>query len=494
MRAPSFFAALRAHVATKRAVVDASAQFSYSSLLRQTLALRDRLPSGGNVGVFLPPTAALVPALLAVWASGSTAVPLSPLFPAAALSPLLKVIHPAAIVTTHALRHALPPFSTPVELVEDAHPSEREIDYPAVCDQLAPLMPSTALIFFTSGTTGHPKGVVWSQQMLMYQLHTLSEAWKWSSADRILNVLPLHHIHGMVNVVLSAVFNGATLEMHSAFDAHSVWRSILGEGEFQPPTVFMAVPAVYKKLILYYNAASPADQNAMRQAAASLRLYVCGSASLSKSDFDAWKYITGHTILERYGMTETGMTLSNLYDDRHHGLLGCPLPGVQVRVEGEHQTGQLLVKGPGVFQQYYRMPDITERSFTPDGWFKTGDVVSIDQQTGYYKLLGRESSDIIKTGGYKVSALEIEDVIRDCQGVVDCCVLGVPDDVLGQRIAAAIIVDDTKEILSSVRQRVEQYLPKYKIPRQYHVVDDFPRNVLGKVQKQMLRLRLGLAS
>ncbi|KAI0563610.1 acid-thiol ligase [Gracilaria domingensis] len=255
----------------------------------------------------------------------------------------------------------------------------------------------------------------------------------------------------------------------------------------------MAVPAVYKKLILYYEAASARDQTAMRRAAAQLRLYVCGSASLSKADFDAWRHISGHDILERYGMTETGMTLSNPYDNRRQGLLGTPLPGVQVAVENDHSTGQLLVKGPGVFPHYMDMPEKTEQAFTPDGWFKTGDVVTTDPDTGYYKLLGRESADIIKTGGYKVSALEIEDVIRECDGVVDCCVIGVPDDVLGERIAAALIVDHTSDVLQRVQRRVEQFLPKYKIPRQYHVVDDFPRNVLGKVQKQMLRLRLGVS-
>ncbi|CAN8067684.1 unnamed protein product, partial [Agarophyton chilense] len=411
-----------------------------------------------------------------------------------------------AVLVAPRLRHALPPLRSAVAVLaaddggddhyhEDDHTDRDGNDcadggFGALCERLHERFPKEPLLFFTSGTTGAPKGVVWSAHMLMYQLRTLSTAWHWSSHDRALNVLPLHHIHGLVNVVLSALYNGAALEMHSAFDAHSVWRSILGEAQLPPPTVFMAVPAVYYKLILYYRAASPRDQAAMRRAAAQLRLYVCGSAALSKAHFDEWHSISGHLILERYGMTETGMTLSNPYDTRRQGLLGLPLPGVHTAIENAHETGQLLIKGPGVFSRYYHMPENTHKAFTPDGWFKTGDVVTTDPDTGYFKLLGRQSADIINTGGYNVSALEIEEVIRECDGVEDCCVIGVPDDVLGQRIAAALILDRNKDVLHHVKTRVKHFLPKYKIPSQYHIVDHFPRNVMGKVQKQILQVKL----
>lgn len=330
--------------------------------------------------------------------------------------------------------------------------------------------------------------------MLHFQLDTLSTAWRWSSHDRVLNVLPLHHIHGLVNVVLSAVYNGALLEMHNAFDAHSVWQAILRNPHSNPPppTVFMAVPAIYKKLILYYQAATEPRQKAMRRAAARLRLYVCGSASLSKRDFRTWFDIAGHRILERYGMTETGMTLSNLYDNRHQGMLGLPFPQVETKVQDSLEMGQLLVRGPGVFSEYWNDPHTTSSSFTKDGWFETGDVVSVQPSTGFYKLMGRANADIIKTGAYKVSALEIEDVLRECPGVVDCSVIGLPDDILGQKILAAVIVQDGDTTLEHIRKRAMEHLPKYKVPRHFIIVDDFPRNVLGKVQKQVLKTRLGV--
>lgn len=484
----SLFTALRNRDPLREAISDSTLTHTNGSLLAQAESLSKRLPAA-PIGIFLPPNASFVPALLAVWAAGGTAVPLSPLYPAAAVAPLLETVEPAAIICAPSLRNGLPPLTAPIispdhELLEDDG-----VDYTSRCDELAARAPERAMIFFTSGTTGKPKGVVWTQNMLEYQLKTLSSEWRWSDQDRILNVLPLHHIHGLVNVVLSAVYNGAHLDLHNVFDAYSVWSAFMGSNA---PTIFMAVPAIYKKLILHYESCNNRDQRAMRDAASRLRLFVCGSAALSKGDFDAWQRISGHRILERYGMTETGMTLSNIYDRRHQGFLGAPLPGVEVRVDGDAQGGQLLIRSPGVFNEYWSQPEITRQSFTEDGFFETGDVVSFDEETGYYKMLGRASSDIIKTGGYKVSALEIEEILRECEGVLDCCVVGVHDDVLGQRIAAAIIMDSNQDMLDDVRRKTEEHLPKYKIPRQYHVVDDLPRNILGKVQKQMLKVRLGI--
>lgn len=369
-----------------------------------------------------------------------------------------------------------------------------------------------ALIFFTSGTTGAPKGVPWTHDMLAYQLSTLSMAWKWTRHDHIVNVLPLHHIHGLVNIVLSALYNSASLEMHSAFDAHSVWSSFTrpsssplsstmsSSSRRAPPrpTLFMAVPSIYQRLIHRYHdhvVTSDRDRRHMKDATSAMRLFVCGSAALSRTDFDKWLDISGHAILERYGMTETGMTLSNAYHNRQRGYLGAALPGVETRVD---VNGQLLVKGRGVFNGYWKDQERTRGAFTKDGFFETGDIVEYVEEIGYYRLLGRANADFVKSGGYRVSTLEVEDVIREAPGARDCTVIGIPDQHLGERIVVAIIpkesnVDDAdkqERLLDGIKVHAMERLPKYKVPRDFLIVDDLPRNVLGKVQKQMLRAQL----
>lgn len=513
-RIANLFAALRAHNPARPAVSDAAGTHSYGSLVRRAAALSHalRLPPTENdqphrVAVFTEPHLSFVAALLAAWAAPAAAVPLSPLYPPNALEPLLDDAHPAAIITETDTLPGLPHrHSSPIVLADriPVPESGRAADldasaYALQCDALSSscsLSPrDSALIMFTSGTTGRSKGVVWRHSMLSYQVRTLSSAWRWTSSDRVLNVLPLHHIHGLVNVVLTALYAGAHIEMHPSFDASSVWDAFMRspQRDPKPPTVFMAVPAVYAKLIRAYESAAHAEQTRMREGAARLRLFVCGSASLSRRDFDAWERISGRRLLERYGMTETGMTLSNLYDCREQGLLGYPLPGVEVRVDGDGadgEEGQLLVRGPGVFREYWGRPEATRETFTDDGWLKTGDVVRRDGESGAFTMMGRASSDIIKTGGYKVSAIEIEEVLRDCPGVADCSVVGVEDDVLGQCIVAALIAPDGDAIVDKAKDWAEKNLPKYKVPRRFLVVEDLPRNVLGKVQKQVLKVNM----
>jgi malonyl-CoA/methylmalonyl-CoA synthetase len=351
---------------------------------------------------------------------------------------------------------------------------------------LPPLTPERrAMILYTSGTTGKPKGVVSTHGNIEAQVTTLVDAWGWSAEDRILNVLPLHHVHGIINVLTCALWSGAICEIHPAFDAEAVWLR-LASGEL---TLFMAVPTIYARLIQFLDQASPAQQQAMQDGCARLRLMVSGSAALPVSRLEQWRGISGHTLLERYGMTEIGMALSNpLHGERIPGSVGKPLPGVEARVVDEADrvvtpgvSGELQVRGPGVFSEYFRRPDATQAAFL-DGWFRTGDMVV--QENGVFRILGRNSVDIIKTGGYKVSALEIEEVLRAHPAIQECAVVGVPDAIWGECVGAALVLNPGQSLaLDSLRAWGKERLAPYKVPSQMLVLDDLPRNVLGKVTK-----------
>jgi len=342
-----------------------------------------------------------------------------------------------------------------------------------------------AMMVYTSGTTGRPKGVVTTHANLASQVTSLIEAWGWVPDDRILLVLPLHHVHGIVNVVTCALWAGAACEMLPTFDAELVWER-LASGRL---TLFMAVPTIYRKLIAAWEAAPAERQRAWSAGSARLRLMVSGSAALPVQTLERWRSITGHTLLERYGMTEIGMALSNpLHGERRPGFVGTPLPEVQVRLvdEGGHTVppgapGEIEVRGPAVFLEYWGRPDATRDSFR-DGWFRTGDVAVLED--GAYRILGRSSVDIIKTGGYKVSALEIEEVLRTHPDVVECAVVGVEDPEWGERVAVAVELRTGGSLdLETLKGWSRDRLAPYKIPRALKVVAALPRNAMGKVTK-----------
>jgi malonyl-CoA/methylmalonyl-CoA synthetase len=342
-----------------------------------------------------------------------------------------------------------------------------------------------AMMVYTSGTTGRPKGAVSTHANLTSQIRCLIEAWGWTAGDRIVLVLPLHHVHGIVNVLGCALWAGAVCEMLSGFDARAVWDR-LASGE---PTLFMAVPTIYRKLIQAWEAAPPALQRYWSDGAAGLRLMVSGSAALPVSTLERWRELTGHTLLERYGMTEIGMALSNpLVGERRPGFVGMPLPGVQVRLANDagHEVdpgtpGEIEVRGESVFLEYWGRDDATRAAFR-DGWFRTGDVAVLER--GAYRILGRTSVDIIKSGGYKLSALEIEDVLRDHPAILECAVVGTPDPDYGERVAAAVELRPGESLeLDGLTLWAKERLAPYKIPRALRVVAALPRNAMGKVTK-----------
>jgi malonyl-CoA/methylmalonyl-CoA synthetase len=342
-----------------------------------------------------------------------------------------------------------------------------------------------AMMLYTSGTTGKPKGVVTTHAQIQAQVLSLIEAWGWVRDDRILLVLPLHHVHGIVNVLSCSLWSGACCEILPGFDAADTWHHL----KSRPLTLFMAVPTIYRRLITAWEKASVSERKEMSAACGKLRLMVSGSAALPVSVLERWQEMTGHVLLERYGMTEIGMGLSNsLLGERFPGSVGLPLPGVRARVVDDELNevppgtpGELLIDGPNVFREYWRRPGETAASFH-DGWFRTGDVVV--QEKGRYRILGRLSVDIIKTGGYKVSALEIEEVLRTHPAILECAVVGAPDPEWGEKVCVAVEPAGESALdIGELRDWARNLLAPYKIPKDLEVVESLPRNAMGKVTK-----------
>jgi len=358
----------------------------------------------------------------------------------------------------------------------------------------------------TSGTTGLPKGVVLTHGNLENQAGCLLEPWGWSQEDRLLHVLPLHHTHGLVNCLLCPLTVGASVTMLDSFSAAKVWEILTSDEA--PVNLFFAVPTIYAKLVEHHRAAGMKEEATVAALTKNLRLCVSGSAALPTPLLQRWREVSGHTLLERYGMTEIGMALSNpLEGKRMEGCVGKPLPGVQARIvrlddqgqstimaEGNNskvspldsEEGELLIKGPNVFREYWGKPEATEKEFTSDGWFRTGDTSKVEG--GIFRILGRTSVDIIKSGGYKISALNIERVLLAHPDITDAAVLGVEDPTWGQKVAAVLVLrSDSPEIgLVEVKDWVGDKLPSYQAPREVRILSAMPRNAMGKVNKKEL--------
>lgn len=388
---------------------------------------------------------------------------------------------------------------------------------------------ANALILYTSGSTGLPKGTVISHRNLQAQTSCLADAWKINGEDRILHVLPLNHVHGSVNALLCPLSVGAKVHMLSQFDPATIWSTLLNVNLPSKDRVnlFMAVPTIYSLLIAEYDKVFGKNERMVEyiraQCEKKIRLMVSGSAPLPASVFETWHQITGHKLLERYGMTEIGMVLSNplICDktrDRIPGFVGAPLPDTEVKLVDDNRVvvqvrgksgqglwsnqpdpqlesakahkpgdkelvGELYVRGPSVFVEYYNKPEETANAFD-QGWFKTGDIAKYEN--AIFKILGRENVDIIKTGAYKVSALEIETHLMEHPLIGDVCVVGVPDPVWGQKIAALIVGKDASSpvTLETLTTWCEERIASYQIPTIVKCVDELPRNAMGKLNKK----------
>ncbi|MBU6374990.1 MAG: acyl-CoA synthetase [Bdellovibrionales bacterium] len=432
-----------------------------------------------RVAALVSPSAHYVSAQWAVWRAGGVHVPLCTSHPLPELEYSLRDSDASALIYDfpHAerareLQLRLPDVKI-LSIEEMLAQATMGIDLPAL------EITRRAQILYTSGTTGKPKGVVTTHANLLAQIQVLVDQWGWSSQDHTLHVLPLHHTHGIINVLCCALAVGASVEFFEKFDARKTWERIALGRDKRWPTVFMAVPTIYSKLIDAYENASAEERSRYSEAAGRLRLMVSGSAALPVSTLKRWEEITGQVLLERYGMTEIGMALSNpLEGERRPGTVGKPLPGSRVRIV----DGELQVSGGSVFLEYFRKPQETAEAFTEDGWFKTGDQVEVSAD-GYYRILGRSSVDILKTGGYKVSALEIEAELRVHPAVMDAAVVGVPDSEWGEKVAAALVVRAGTTI-EQVEQWLKERLAAYKVPRLWRDVSELPRNTMGKVLKK----------
>jgi malonyl-CoA/methylmalonyl-CoA synthetase len=341
----------------------------------------------------------------------------------------------------------------------------------------------TAVTLYTSGTTGRSKGAMLSHGNLLANTGTLHAYWGWRSTDVLIHALPIFHVHGLFVAAQGALFSGSKMLWFNRFNAKAIVQRL------PEASVFMGVPTLYVRMLQ--------ESGLTQEACGHMRLFTAGSAPLLPDTFDRWRERTGDTIVERYGMSETVMLTSNPYHardgERRAGTVGFPLPGVQLRISDEYgkecprgAVGGIEVKGPSVFKGYWRAPELSKQSFTSDGWFRTGDMGSIDQH-GYVTIVGR-SKDLIITGGYNVYPAEVESYLNDMPGVGESAVIGVPHPDFGEAVVAVITAEPgaTPEPAALIAE-LKTKIANFKVPKRVFVTNELPRNVMGKVQKATLR-------
>ncbi|KAL2869186.1 acyl-CoA synthetase [Aspergillus lucknowensis] len=499
----------------KIAVIDATKgqRFTFVQLLADAAALKQRILEAlhltetgdldeGRIAYLVPNGYDYVVTQWAVWAAGGVSVPLCTSHPVQELlytigdsDPSLIILHPAfekfEVPLRESSTNSRRSFMTLTPFTQATNESPAQ--FPEFSPFYAP--DRRALMIYTSGTTSNPKGCVTTHKTITFQAQCLINAWKYQPSDHLIHVLPLHHIHGIINGLTATLLSGATVEMHPKFDPATIWSRWQNQGS---STMFFAVPTIYARLVDYFEThiRGTKQETAAREGASTLRLLVSGSAALPTPIKTKFAAITGQTLLERYGMTEIGMGLSCGLDpaQRIDGSVGWPLPGVQVRLT-EKETGAVIdstdvdgmieVKGDNVFSEYWRRPEATAKEFTSDGWFKTGDVARRNE-SGAYFIQGRASVDIIKSGGYKISALEVERKLLALDDIQEVAVVGIADEEWGQRVAAVVKQRANTEPLElqSLRARLKQEMAPYKIPTVLKIVDGIERNAMGKVNKK----------
>ena len=489
----------------KIAIYAGEKSFTYNQLIHESNLFSSQLIGDiidlkeARVAFMVNPGFEYVKTLWAIWQAGGVAVPLCITHPLPSLQYVLEDAIASYLVISKEYYSVLQPFintSNIKTFIIDDYEIDFEKDSVQIKNQIKnKLNPEidlsrNALILYTSGTTNKPKGVVTTHQNIKAQITTLIHAWEWTSNDNTICVLPLHHVHGIINIVCCSLWAGATCTFLPQFSPKSIFE-LFSKNSIN---VFMAVPTIYFKLITYLESISSDEQYHLKSLMSAFRLMVCGSAALPISVMEKWEQLSGQRLLERYGMTELAMAISNPYmGERKAGYVGMPLPGVHIKLVNEQyeevaigEPGEIIVSGENVFKAYWNKHEATSDAFTKDGWFKTGDIAIIEN--GYYRIMGRNSVDIIKSGGYKISALEIEEVLREHELVVDCAVVGINNDEWGELIVSALVVSNESVFNEKkLNDWLVQKMATYKKPRKYIVVNELPRNAMGKVVKNEVK-------
>ena len=474
------------------AIEDDAIQRSFPDLLGRALRVRGALCEGARslegerVALLASPGAAWVEAFVGIVLAGGIALPLSPLYPSAELAWFLEDAGARRLIVSDDLLDLAGPLAAGRIVLRVGDVAGAPLRGESAAADLEP--DAAALLLYTSGTTGRPKGALLTHGNLATQAALLREAWQVSEDDTLLHALPLHHLHGLGISLLTALLAGCRVRMLPCFDA----ARVASELARRAATTFMAVPTMYQRLFEHVDRAGAANRRAFEAGARALRLATSGSAALPVTLAGRWRDLTGAIPLERFGMTEIGVGMSNPLEPgaRRAGWVGPPLPTVEARIvddagaESAAGPGELWVRGPSVFQRYLGREEATAAAFQ-DGWFRTGDVAE-RAEDGFVRLLGRTSVDILKSGGYKLSALEIEEALREHGAIAEVAVVGIPDEAWGDRVVAVVVPAPGREAectTDAIRAWAKERLAPYKAPHQVIAVPSLPRNAVGKVVK-----------
>ncbi|MER6420645.1 acyl-CoA synthetase [Streptomyces sp. NPDC001137] len=454
---------------------------TYAELAAATGALAARLTPGGRVAIWATPALETAVAVVAALRAGAAAVPLNPKSGEKELGHILSDSAPSVVL-------AAPGDELPAP-VRDLERIDVDVTGPAgtalalLIDDEAP-----ALIVYTSGTTGPPKGAVLPRRAIATTLDALADAWQWTGDDVLVHGLPLFHVHGLVLGILGPLRRGGSVRHLGRFSTEGVARE-LNEGA----TMLFGVPTMYHRI-----AEALSEEPELAKALGRARLLVSGSAALPVHDHERIAAATGRRVVERYGMTETLMNTSVRADgEPRAGTVGVPLPGVELRLVEEDGTeitsydgetvGEIQVRGPNLFTEYLNRPDATAAALTADGFFRTGDM-AVREPDGYVRIVGRKATDLIKSGGYKIGAGEIENALLEHAGVREAAVTGEPDADLGERIVAWVVPVDPQSPpgAEELADHVAGRLAPHKRPRVVHYLESLPRNDMGKIMKRAL--------
>ena len=482
--------------------VEAGSTYTWRDIERATAMLANLLGSlelapGSRVAVQAEKSVEALFLYLAVLRAGYVYLPLNTAYKSDEIAYFLSDAKPAVFVCAPkdfawASKLAFGAETTYVFTLGDDRQGtllDRASHFPDVQEPVRRRPDDLAAILYTSGTTGRAKGAMLSHGNLLSNAVTLKSYWGWRTpaegGDVLIHALPIFHVHGLFVASHGALLAGAKMLWLGRFDAARVVELLPGA------TVFMGVPTLYVRLL--------AEPGLTRHACRHMRLFISGSAPLLIDTFRQFQERTGHTILERYGMSETAMLTSNPYDpadgERRGGTVGFPLPGVELRVSGEGgrrcapgEAGAIEVRGPNVFSGYWQMPEKTREEFTADGWFRTGDVGVLDE-SGYVTIVGR-SKDLIISGGYNVYPAEVESVLNDLPGVAESAVVGVPHGDFGEAVVGIVVPRPGEELdPDALTQFLKAKIASFKVPKAIFIDAELPRNAMGKVQKTVLRER-----